>query len=131
MMKALIALTALAVIATPALAKEKVRAGQYYQPTGKWCETDPGEIENTEVWRAFKRGSCKAADDEDGWIVFFPGGYREPQTTCKIVGKPKGQWQDYSCMADGDKETRSHKWLNDNGSGELLWATMSGEDDED
>jgi hypothetical protein len=72
MMKALFALATLVVIATPALAKDKVRADIQQQPTRKWCETESTDDNLApDIWQTFKRGNCKtgeAAQDRQ-WIM--------------------------------------------------------------
>ena len=133
MRKALLALAALAVIATPALAKKErtaVTTGQ--QPTGKWCETENPDNLATDIWQNFKRGNCKITDDsEESWIVFTTDGYREPRTTCKITSQRRGKnWLLYHCTVEGDTEDRIHKWGIDPKTGMLSWGTLDDEEED-
>jgi opacity protein-like surface antigen len=123
----LLALAALAVISTSPAAAADPR-----QPTGKWCQIESGPNNVApDIWREYKRGDCKAANNEDGWIVFFPGGYRERKTTCKITNTRRGKnWLLYHCTIEGGTEDRIHKWSTTFHGTELSWGTLEdqGED---
>ena len=125
-------LTATAPPRSPALAKDKVRVAvtNEQQPTGKWCETESDDNLAPDIWSIFKRGNCKTGDDEAGWIEFFPGGYREQDTVCRITNQRRGKnWLLYQCAVESEAQSRLHKWTIDPKTRVLAWGTI--DDDED